>query len=218
MRTILYGLLFLWAGVVQAADPASLPETNFQRLIEGNQRYTQGTLKHPNRYQESRSLTVTTQEPFAIILGCSDSRVPPEILFDQGIGDLFTVRVAGNVAGPIELASIEYAALYLGSSVLLVLGHKNCGAVKAVLDGNTQDIEPIAQLINPAVKKAQSEPGSTLENAIKDNVDHVVNQLKDVPLIKDLIQKKKLIVAGGYYDLATGKVEILSNAQLPLVK
>ena len=92
------------------------------------------------------------QKPFAIILGCSDSRVSPEILFDQGIGDLFIVRVAGNVAGPVELDSIEYAALYLKSSLVLVLGHENCGAITAVLDGQTKEIEHVADLIAPAIQ------------------------------------------------------------------
>lgn len=208
MKLVLITLLFSWACIAEAQQAVS-PQEGFKRLMQGNERYVKGTLLHPDRDQERRSQTATIQKPFAVILGCSDSRVPPEILFDQGIGDLFIVRVAGNVVGPIELASIEYAAIYLGATVLVVLGHEKCGAVDAVLGGNTKDIEPIATLIEPAIKQAKKEPGSILENAIKDNVKNVVDQLEKVPLLADLIKKKKFLIEGGYYDLRSGKVDVL---------
>jgi len=183
--------------------------------MEGNKRFVDEQLLHPDRDEKRRIQTAPEQNPFGIVLSCSDSRVAPEILFDQGIGDLFIVRVAGNVVGPIELASIEYSALYLGSTILFVLGHKNCGAVSAVLEGNTKDIEPIAALIQPAVEEAKTQKGSQLENAIKDNVLHVVKQLEEVPLIAGLIEKKKFAVVGGYYDVKSGKVEILTTPFSP---
>src|SRR3990170_7095870 len=111
-----------------------------QELIAGNQRYAAGKLTHPHQTTRHRQELIQRQEPFAIIVGCSDSRVPPEIIFDQGLGDLFIVRVAGQVVGPVELDSIEYSVKYLGSTLIFVLGHESCGAVTAVIDGKTADI------------------------------------------------------------------------------
>ncbi len=166
-------------------------------------------LEHPNRTQESREAVAEQQRPFAIILGCADSRVGPEILFDQGIGDLFVVRVAGNVAGQLEIDSIDYAALQLGSSVIMVLGHENCGAVTAVVKHQTNGIEAIARLIQPAVKASKQMPGNQIENAIKANVRLVMVQLKKSPVIAELCRQKRLDVVGGYYDLNTGQVHVI---------
>ncbi len=212
MRNLIFGMLFTWSCIAHAADiPLRVsPAEGIKQLVQGNERYVKEILLHPNRDQEARTRTAIAQKPFAIVLGCSDSRVPPEVLFDQGIGDLFIVRVAGNVVGPIELASIGYAALYLGASSLIVLGHQNCGAIKAVLSGDTENIEPIARLIAPAVKQAKTQAGSQIEDAVKDNVKYVVNQLEHVPLIAKFIKEKKFAVVGGYYGLATGKVELLT--------
>lgn len=182
-----------------------------QRLLEGNQRYALDELEHPNRTPMRREAVSCKQSPFAIIVGCSDSRVSPEIIFDQGLGDLFIVRVAGNVIGPIELDSIEYAALFLDSSVVLVLGHEHCGAVTAVLENKTQPIKSIAKLIEPAVKIAKKESGDVLENSIKENVRLVVNRLRKRKDIKALIEENKIKVIGGYYDLNTGKVEMING-------
>lgn len=209
MRHFLFWFTLSLSCIAQAAQIS--PEAGFQRLMEGNKRFVEERLLHPDRDEKRRVQTAPKQSPFGIVLSCSDSRVAPEILFDQGIGDLFIVRVAGNVVGPIELASIEYSALYLGSTILFVLGHKNCGAVSAVLDGNTKDIEPIAELIQPAVDEAKTQKGPQLENAIKDNVLHVVKQLEKVPLIADLMAKKKFAVVGGYYDVKSGKIEVLTQ-------
>lgn len=186
-------------------------ETPLQRLMEGNRRFTEEKSLYPDRTAERRHETKALQEPFAAILGCSDSRVPPEILFDQGIGDLFIVRVAGNIVGPVEQDSIEYSVLQLHASLILVLGHENCGAVKAVLQGKTKDIEAVAELIQPAVDKVKNLSGDRLEEAIKTNVRLVVDQLEKSPIFRDLIAKKKLTVAGGYYDFHTGKVELLKK-------
>jgi carbonic anhydrase len=190
------------------AQTPPLAETPLDRLIEGNKRFVENKSLHPNRTLERREETAKKQEPFAVIVGCSDSRVAPEILFDQGIGDLFIVRVAGNVAGPLEIASIEYSALYLHSRLILVLGHENCGAVSAIVEGTTKNIEPIASLIEPAVKTTAKMPGNRLENAIKKNVALVVEQLQNNPYLKELIEKEHLLIKGGYYNFHTGKVEI----------
>ncbi|MES2344616.1 MAG: carbonic anhydrase [Chlamydiota bacterium] len=185
------------------------PETAFNRLTDGNKRFVSDQSIHPDRTAERREETAAKQEPFAAILGCSDSRVSPEILFDQGIGDLFIVRVAGNVVGPIELASLEYSVLYLHSSLVVVLGHENCGAVGAVLEGKSKDIEPIASLIEPAVKKTEKAPGDRLENTIKENVSMVTAELQKNPALKQRIDKGALLIKGGYYNFHSGEVEFL---------
>lgn len=187
------------------------PQNALTRLLEGNERYTTDKLQHPNRGKEARDAVVAGQTPFATILSCSDSRVSPEIVFDQGIGDLFIVRVAGNVIGPIEQESIDYASIYLGSSLILVLGHEKCGAVQAVLNGTTKDIETVAALITPAVKEAKEGQEPIWENAIKDNVLNMVRQLKANTVIAELMKNNKLDVVGGYYSLSSGKIQLLTS-------
>jgi carbonic anhydrase len=149
-----------------------------RNLMDGNARFSNDTSVHPDRASERRLELAHTQEPYAVIVGCSDSRVAPEIIFDQGIGDLFIVRVAGNVVGPLELDSVVYSTLILHSSVVVVLGHENCGAVKAVMQGAAKDVEAVAKLIEPAVKKTKGQTENRLENTIKANVLDVVQQLK----------------------------------------
>jgi carbonic anhydrase len=178
-----------------------------QNLKDGNIRFATDASIHPNRVSERREELTHTQAPFAAIVGCSDSRVSPEIIFDQGIGDLFIIRVAGNVVGPLEMDSIDYAAIYLHSCLIVVLGHENCGAVDAVLKGTTKDIEAVAKLVAPAVKKA----GGGLEATIKANVQQVVSQIQASKTLKSLFDQKKLTVVGGYYNFHTGKVEFLEK-------
>jgi len=217
-----YGVFLLFTGTLCASsDPFSFfpmavtktvqpdwvsPEDAFKRLMEGNARYTTDKLENPDRSSMRRQEVFHKQKPFAVVIGCSDARVPPEIIFDQGIGDLFVVRVAGQVVGPIELDSIEYAAKYLGASLIIVLGHQSCGAINAVLKGKTQDIEDIANLIQPAIQPLRKK---TLENAVKANVLWVTEHLKTTPLIQSMMKEKKINVVGGYYSLSDGKVEIL---------
>ena len=182
------------------------PDQALKLLVDGNQRYVRGEAEHPNRDELRRSKTLKKQEPFAIILGCSDSRVSPEIIFDQGIGDLFIVRVAGNVAGPVELGSLEFSALQFHSSLILVLGHADCSAVKAVMNGETRDVEAIADFIQPAIDKARELPGDFLVNSVKMNIQLVVSQLKNNSVLSQLVKLKKLKIIGGYYDLESGAV------------
>ena len=203
-------LLFLLATALAWGDDVS-PDEALKKLLRGNDRFVKSVLEHPHREDERRIETAIAQKPFAVVLGCSDSRVPPEILFDQGIGDLFIVRVAGNVVGPIEKASIDFAVLQLGASLIFVLGHQDCGAVSAVVDGKTTGIEPIAKLIEPAVVEAKEQKGRALENAINDNVRHVVKELQGAEELQDLINKKKLAVVGGVYDLQVGRVQVLTK-------
>ncbi len=183
---------------------------NLKKLMDGNARYVQDKLEHPNRTSERRDAVISKQEPFAVIVGCADSRVAPEILFDQGVGDLFVVRVAGNVIGPLELESVEYAAVYLHSSIILVMGHENCGAVGAVVQGTTKDIEAVAKLIQPSVDEAKKENSKDILSAsIKKNAIHMKEELVKNPVLQKLMKEGKIEIQAAYYNLQTGAVEIL---------
>lgn len=210
MKSLL--LSFSLCAQAMALQAESVEFTAIDRLLEGNRRYVKDQLEHPNRTSDRREAVVASQEPFAIIVGCADSRVAPEIVFDQGVGDLFVVRVAGNVVGPLELDSIDYALLYLHAKEILVLGHENCGAVKAVMQGITKDIEAVAALIEPAivdVKKEMTNP--TSEAAIKANAVHIRDYLMATPVAAKLLSEKKIAIHAGYYDLKTGEVVILEK-------
>lgn len=206
----LIALTSLFSNNAEAMDSVrTTPKAAFERLMKGNQRYVDNKLQHPNRTKESREALINQQSPFAVVLGCSDSRVSPEIIFDEGIGDLFVVRVAGNVVSPIVLDSIEYSAIYLKSSIILVLGHENCGAVSAVVQRNTKDIESVAALIEPAIKASENQEGNRIENAIKTNVRLMVEQIKKTAVISKLIEEGNIDVVGGYYRLGTGTIDII---------
>lgn len=182
-----------------------------KQLMDGNDRYMNG-LKHPKRGAKRRVEVAKGQHPIAIILGCSDSRVPPEILFDQGLGDLFIVRVAGNIADPVVLGSIEYAAEHLGTPLLMVLGHERCGAVAATVQGGEAPghIGSLVEAIRPAVNETRGMAGDPVDNAVVMNVRNVVAELRrSRPLLAHMVEEKKLTVVGGYYDLDTGAVELV---------
>jgi carbonic anhydrase len=184
------------------------PSKALEELMNGNERFATGNFLHPNRSQEVRESLSANQAPFAIVIGCSDSRASPEIVFDQGIGDLFVVRVAGHVVGPIEMSSVQFSALCLNSSLIFVLGHENCGAVQAVLQKQTQYIEPIAVKIEEAIKNYASTCENKVEAAVKSNVIAVIEQLKANPVFSLRIKENKLQIAGGYYHLGSGRVEL----------
>ncbi len=187
------------------ASSTITPKEALNKLMEGNIRYTEDHPLHADSGKERREATKSSQTPFAVILGCSDSRVAPEILFDQGVGDLFVIRVAGNVAGSAELDSIAYAIKNLGSSVVMVLGHKNCGAIKATMDGQLTEADALGALIKPALKNC-----SELKNCIEANIEHVVQQITKSTLIGPHIANGEISIVGAYYDLGTGKVKLLN--------
>lgn len=194
--------------VALAYQDVHTPKEALQRLLEGNERFVKDNSLCPDRNTDRRAASAAKQKPFAIILGCSDSRVPPELAFDQGIGDVFVVRVAGNVVGPTELDSVEYSAIYNGSSIVVVLGHESCGAIEAVLANNTKDIEAIANLIKPAVKNSHH----AVNVAIEANVRNSVNRIKNSPPMKKLIKAGKIDVVGAYYELNSGKIRLLGTS------
>lgn len=180
-------------------------------LKEGNRRYTQGKSIHPRQTSRRRKELSKGQKPFAVIVGCSDSRVPPEIIFDQGIGDLFVIRVAGNIVDDVALGSIEYAVEHLGTGLVVVLGHSKCGAVSATVQGGEAHghIGSIVETIKPSVEKAKKQKGDILNNSIKNNVEAVVKSIKTAkPIITRLIKENKLKVVGAYYDIDSGIVDI----------
>ncbi|HET7289509.1 MAG TPA: carbonic anhydrase [Thermodesulfobacteriota bacterium] len=207
----------------RAADVTS-PMTSdeaLKALMDGNKRFInsmnescmQSTLEHRMKVAEG-------QNPFAVILACADSRVPPEIIFDQWIGDLFVVRVAGNIITPSNygiLGSIEYGVKALGVNLIMVLGHSRCGAVdsaiKAIKDGTKfpGSIETIVQAIKPSVERAKGEPGDLLHNAILDNVRLGVSRISGSdPVVAPMVKEGKVKVVGGNYDLVTGEVTLVT--------
>ena len=184
------------------------------RLLEGNTRYMSGRSIHPNQGSERREEVQRGQMPFAVILGCSDSRVPPEIIFDQGIGDLFVIRVAGNVVDDAVLGSIEYAVEHLGVRLIVVLGHQRCGAVLAALKGGEAHghIAALVEAISPAIHEARNQPGDLVENTVRAGVRRFVSQISGArPVLSELTRNGKVEVVGAYYWLDGGNVEILGE-------
>jgi carbonic anhydrase len=192
-----------------------------KRLKEGNQRYVDNTLRvDAQTGPHHRAQLTEGQHPFAIILGCADSRVPAEIVFDQGLGDLFVIRVAGNIAEPSQIGSVEYAAAHLGTRLVVVLGHSNCGAVRATLDelADPTDIESpnlktIIDFIAPGIQGVvDASPDATTDDrmpqAVRANVESSVEGLRtNSDILKDMIDNDELQIIGAEYSLETGAVE-----------
>jgi carbonic anhydrase len=187
------------------------PDQAIDLLMEGNRRFIERKRKYPNQDFVRLTEVAKEQKPFAAILGCADSRVPTELIFDQGLGDLFVCRVAGNIAIDEEVGSLEYGSLVLGTKVILVMGHERCGAVSAAIKGASVPgkIGSLIEAIRPAIVGTK-ESYPDLETATKANVLYQVEQLKTSPVIAQLIQTGKLKVIGAYYDLDTGVVTRLT--------
>jgi len=188
---------------------AQSADKSLGKLIEGNNRYVSNKPTHQNQNGQRREEVAKGQKPFAVVVTCSDSRVPPEILFDQGIGDLFVIRTAGNIVDDIGLGSIEYAVEHLHVPLVLVLGHERCGAVDATVKGGEAPghIKSLVSNIVRAVDKARSKKGDLLENSIKQNVDNVVEQISSSkPILEEFVHQKKIKVVGARYDLDDGVV------------
>ena len=196
-------------------------EDALQRLIDGNGRFVRGELNSPGQLDQARRAElVADQKPFAIILGCSDSRVPAEIVFDQGLGDLFVIRVAGNVVAPSQVGSVEFAAEWFDTRLVVVLGHTCCGAVAATLDAITgQNVHPsdnlrsIVDRVRPAVApllytELAKDPAALAEHAVRANIRASVSHLRHgSQVLERLIMDGKLMVVGAEYSLATGEVD-----------
>jgi carbonic anhydrase len=192
------------------------PEAALKRLMDGNGRYVAGVARRHD-FKAEREALVGGQNPFAGILSCADSRIAPEYAFDTGRGDLFVCRVAGNFLNTDVLASFEYAVAVLNTPLLVVLGHRACGAVdatiKSIRDGTTLPghLPALVEAIGPAIKDAIGKPGDVLDAAIKANVLANMERLKAAsPIISAAVTEKKINVVGGIYNLADGHVELLS--------
>ncbi len=188
------------------------PDQALSELMEGNKRFASGKSTHKKWEQEARLDRSRTQAPFAIILGCSDARAPTEMIFDRDLGELFIVRVAGNVVGETERASIEFAVSKLHVPLIVVLGHQECGAIQTVLNDpeNKAGLGTIHSLIASAIAKcpAQKKEDSLL-SAIKCNVRKSVETLESSPKLSPYLIEKKVKIVGGYYDFKTGMVTLI---------
>ncbi|MFN6527435.1 carbonic anhydrase [Nostoc sp. ChiSLP03a] len=201
------------AAEIPSTSPESLsPDAALQKLIDGNQRFVAHHPQYPDQSELRLHEVAQAQHPFATILSCADSRVPAEIVFDQGIGDIFDVRIAGNIATHEAIGSIEYAVVLLGSPLLMVMGHERCGAVTAAVQNESLlgDISTFVKAIKPAVEKVKSQPGDAVENAVVANVQYQIERLKRSKLLTEQVESGKLKIVGGRYDLDTGRVSIIT--------
>lgn len=199
--------------------------TALKRLQEGNQRFVNGDRpQHPTLTDDQREALTAGQTPFAIVLGCSDSRVPVELLFDQGLGDLFVIRVAGNIVAPSQIGSVEFAAAQFKTRLVVVLGHSQCGAVKATVDElkrpsteQSVNIKSIVDRIRPVVEPFKatelwSQNDALIAEAVRANVRASANQLRHgSAILEELTEKEGLLIVGAEYSLETGRVEFFDG-------
>ncbi len=202
----------------KVAETAPTPDDILANLLSGNERFASGKTRLVPRTATDFARDTQGQAPPAIILGCADSRVPPELVFDQPVGGLFVLRVAGNIvgSGPILKGSIEYAVAELGARLIMVLGHSKCGACAAAIkhienkDALPGSIEGLVDYIRPVVREVRGKPGDKLENVIKQNAMENAQRLAALePILPEFVKRGKLKSVAGYYDLKTGRVEVL---------
>lgn len=196
------------------------PRIGIKKLMGGNKRFVEGKSVRPRQDAKTIKLLETGQQPFATIVGCSDSRVPNEMIFDQGLGDLFIIRTAGQVSAAASYGSMEFAILKLKTKLLVVLGHTECGAVAAAV-ARPEDVPGhIVTLINeikPSVAKCAHMPGDPVNNAVRQNVVDQVNNLRDLePILHKKYVNGEILIVGAVYDIHTGKVEFLQETLLNL--
>ncbi len=181
-------------------------------LMEGNQRYVAHRETHPDATPERRHDLAGGQHPFAVIVGCSDSRVPPELVFDTGLGDVFVIREAGNVLDDVVLGSVEYAVEHLGVKLVVVLGHESCGAVTAAVNhAQEAHITAIVKALQPALDESKRQPGDPVHNCVVANARLVAKKIRESePVMTKAVSHDGVKVQAAIYDLATGKVNILN--------
>ena len=219
LRLLLSITLFTQTGCFSSPPPFSSPQIVADRAIEiledGNARFTRGESTHPNQSQERVKMVAPKQAPFAIILSCSDSRVPPEVIFDQGIGDLFVVRTAGHVPDDAGIASIEYAVEHLGVRTIVVMGHESCGAVKAAMStpegksAGSPSLDLLVSAIRPSVAHSSlGAPGDpNIRVPVIANVNAVAKDLlQKSEILREFAEQKKLYFARAIYGLENGEV------------
>ncbi len=206
-------LLFSYVEAKEQLTPS--PDQALDMLLEGNAHFVKGEITHCSYITEAKDALLENQTPFAAIVGCSDSRVPPELIFDRGLGELFVVRDAGNVIGPIEMDSVEFAVAKLKVPLVVVIGHQNCSAVKAALLGkdHVPELDQILPLIEAALKPCKMHTGDKLVRAVECNVRKGVETLKASPTIAPFLAKKTVKIVGAYFDISSGKVSLLDLGQ-----
>jgi len=184
------------------------------RLLSGDKRFVAGNSEEPHGAAliERRHTLAKDQKPFAVIVSCSDSRVPPELVFDVSLGDIFVIRTAGEVVDEVGIGSIEYAIEHLGTRLIVVLGHQRCGAVSAAVSGGTDtgDIPNLLKAILPAVEETKGQSGDHIDNAVRANARDIAKRLQSSgPIITPRVQSGELKIVPAYYSLVTGQVELL---------
>ena len=199
---------FVSGGGVTTADQA------LRQLKEGNRRFVAGEMIHPDQTVDRRREVAKGQQPFAIIFGCVDSRVPPEIVFDRGLGDVLVIRTAGHALDSASLNSVEFGVHELGIPLVMVLGHQRCGAVAATVEAVEKGAKPhgrvgeLVAAIKPAVEKVKGQPGDLLDNAVKANIELTVKKLRTSKSLAEFTERGRIKIVGAHYDLGTGAVEI----------
>ncbi|MBI3556033.1 MAG: carbonic anhydrase [Deltaproteobacteria bacterium] len=211
-------LLLMTSAVVakEANEPESTPKIALADLQAGNKRFSRGEPKHPDQQNAVREKLASGQHPPAIVLSCSDSRVPPELVFDQGLGRVFTIRVAGNILDPATVASIEYAVEHLDSKLVVVMGHENCGAVKAALEtpagtsAGSRDLDTLLSVVRTNMGKEKSVKG-----AVKSNVNAVAEDLMiRSKIVRDHVRSGKVAIVPAIYSLESGIVEFWNTGHV----
>jgi carbonic anhydrase len=196
--------------------PVKSPQEALTRLVQGNARFAQNKTVDPNQSETRRISISGVQTPFATVLSCVDSRVPPELIFDRGLGDLFVIRTAGQVLDDAVLGSIEYGVAELNIPLIMVLGHERCGAVSAAIEsidhGTTApgSIAMLVEGIRPAVEQTAGQGGDRVDNAVRANVQLIAARLATSPIISSAISSGKLQIVGARYALSSGLVSVLS--------
>ncbi|MCI0687987.1 MAG: carbonic anhydrase [Sporichthyaceae bacterium] len=202
--------------IPDADDPRSSPAAGLAELQAGNRRFVAGTRIHPNQDAEHRAGLADAQDPFAVIFGCSDSRLAAEIIFDQGLGDLFVVRTAGHTIGPEVLGSIEYAVTVLNTHLVVVLGHNSCGAVRAAYDAVSQGSEvagylgAVVDAIEPSVRRAISQHTDATDDVEQIHIEHTVTELvSQSAVMAAAVTTGSCAVVGMYYQLSAGEARLV---------
>jgi len=229
---VLAGCMALVAGLAFSSGGGGgvSPDEALQKLMDGNKRYVENKMTGAERCNaSSREALAATQKPYAVVLTCSDSRVPPEIIFDKGLGEIFVIRVAGNVPDPVVIGSIEYSVEHLGSPLVMVLGHERCGAIKATVDSKgkstgSPNIDAIVKLVEPSAKAAVStcaackgekscadtKKSEFVECVVETNAVAVAGQLTQrSKILKHMADEKKIKIVAAKYDLDDGIVTLL---------
>lgn len=210
------GIAFAGVGCAPPAN-ADTPATALERLLSGNRRFMRGASRHPHQSVRHLRETAAGQHPFAVTIGCADSRVAPEILFDQGLGDLFDDRVAGNLVDELMLGSIEFAVEEFDAPLVVVLGHERCGAITATIEAIESGVRPaghigaIVDSLRPIVEPVLGRPGDHVDNAVRANIRAVMTQvLHTSEIVRTRVDRGQLAVVGARYDLDTGEVTLVT--------